>query len=147
MVPHFIGINFGTKMFKFSQREEQREISFENQGGDIWGYEAPIGSEYLFNYLTLHLSPVEAKRIIKTLNSKEDFAVVKSLFVDDRKRGKGYGNDLMESFLGDTGASVIFLLADSQPQKEGFNLIKFYESFGFEVIKSVTNGTLMIKRN
>ena len=63
-------------------------------------------------------------------------AILKNIFVPVEQRGEGVGSQLMDYFIEEADkARTIILIADSdQSQAEGFNLVKWYESYGFEVV-------------
>lgn len=64
-------------------------------------------------------------------------AILKSLEVDEKERGNGYGKELMDEFLSDVDScsAIAVLVADTmQFQSTGLNLIEFYKSFGFVAI-------------
>jgi ribosomal protein S18 acetylase RimI-like enzyme len=68
--------------------------------------------------------------------------------VDDDSRGQGYGSDLMDQFFSEVGeqaVEAIILFADlSESQEDGFDLVRFYEGYDFEVVKKYPDGVLMI---
>jgi ribosomal protein S18 acetylase RimI-like enzyme len=72
--------------------------------------------------------------------------VLKNINVEER--GRGFGNRLMSEFLdkaSEHGAETVLLVADkSEEQAEGFDLVRWYEGFGFRILKQTAVGPLMI---
>ena len=79
-------------------------------------------------------------------------AIMKNAFVPEEDRGQGIGSQLVEDFISEAkGAKSIILIADlGQSQAEGFNLVKWYEGYGFEQVGEtgddpVTGYPVMVK--
>lgn len=81
------------------------------------------------------------------IGETESIAVLKSVWVEEEEQGNGLGTELVESFLdeaSDRGMDRIILIADTEDDNE-FNLVEWYESFGFEKITSLKEFPLMMK--
>ena len=73
-------------------------------------------------------------------------AILKNVWVDEESRGQGVGSELMSKFFDEAEeASSFVLIADSeQTQNQGFNLSKWYEGYGFEVVGESGAGPVMV---
>lgn len=73
-------------------------------------------------------------------------AILKNVWVDEEARGQGIGSELMFKFFDEAEAASSFvLIADSeQSQSQGFNLTKWYEGYGFEIIGESGAGPVMV---
>lgn len=77
----------------------------------------------------------------------DDILVIKNIYVDEEYRGNGYGNEILEELLSHSLSGKAILIADKdETQQEGFNLITFYNSYGFtSALKQ--NDLLMVSEN
>ena len=113
-------------------RNESNEISIDVEGGNIFGV-VHTDFTYLNNW-------GDKQRIDKSIlqNIEMPVAIMKNAFVPEEQRGQGIGAQLVEQFINeasDAGASSVILLADlGEIQLEGFDLVKWYEGYGFEII-------------
>lgn len=125
--------------------EEQNCVgSFEgyvvNKSEENWRFylEREITSNDVLNFL---LKRIEESAV-------EKIAVLKSINVDEEFRGSGFGAELMDNFLeqaSDHGADLYMLVADDMEiQKKGFSLNKWYEDYGFEIVKPQSDTTFMV---
>ena len=77
----------------------------------------------------------------------EQFAVLESIQVDSAYRGNDYGNELMEDFIfrlkQEDVPDLVILVADSITKNE-FDLIRWYENWGFFVVANNHDCPLMI---
>lgn len=73
-------------------------------------------------------------------------AILKNVWVDEESRGQGVGSELMSKFFDEAEeASSFVLIADSeQTQNQGFNLAKWYQGYGFEVVGESGSGPVMV---
>ena len=72
--------------------------------------------------------------------------VLRNLYVDEDYRDQGHGNELLEEFMieaAESGAEAVLLIADDA-ESNSFNLIEWYEGYGFEIITKTGSGPLMI---
>lgn len=80
---------------------------------------------------------------------KKPVGFLNNIYVDSDKKGIGYGNKLYSEFekkCFSNGAKCIILECDiGTPQNEGFDLKKWYESFGYKVIGIERGYPIMIK--
>ena len=87
------------------------------------------------------------EKLIKRINEFDTVCFFTNMYVAEENRGQGVGNYLVESFIeqaSSNGADVIYLSADtSDEQAEGFDLIKWYKKWGWEIIDSTTSYPLM----
>jgi GNAT superfamily N-acetyltransferase len=110
--------------------EESREIEYNIDDATIFG--------------VVHTSPQRLRNWAEKEGVSEELiqslempvAILKNIFVPVEQRGEGVGSQLMDYFIEEADkARTIILIADSdQSQAEGFNLVKWYESYGFEVV-------------
>ena len=111
---------------------ESNEISIDIEGGNIFGV---IHTD--FTYLNNWASKEGVDKSVLQ-NIEMPVAIMKNAFVPEEQRGQGIGNQLVEQFINeaaDAGAYSVILLADlGQTQSEGFDLVKWYEGYGFETI-------------
>lgn len=124
-----------------------RGITVDVCGGSAEGYIVDAGASNLENFLYSEVSPESTKIILEVIRSGvQKVAVMKSLYVEEERRGEGLGNSLVDHFLrGVKDAQAIILLADSQEsQAEGFDLQRFYEGFDFEPVVDGSAGKLMV---
>jgi len=116
-------------------------ISEDEYIGEVHGI-IHFKKEYLDNWL--YLEKVE-------LNIDENLiefpvAILKNINVEKDYRNIGYGNEAMETFLDAASeAKSIILIADLMTDNK-FDLVKWYEGYGFEIIgKSSGNPVMMLK--
>lgn len=78
---------------------------------------------------------------------KTPVGCLKNINVYSEHKGKGYGNDILEHFIDkciDNDVDTIILVADlDESQNSGFDLVKWYESKGFETINHIYNNPVM----
>lgn len=128
---------------------DEEEIYISNDHAEIEGYVTNTYSERVVNWFTNRhkINPEKTIDYIKENFERISFLNNMNIF-DDEDRGKGYGKEIMEQFIDeayDNGAEIIILYADLQEsQEEGFDLVKFYEKYGFDVIERYTDGVLMV---
>ena len=73
-------------------------------------------------------------------------ALIRNMYVDDDYRGQGIGNDLVSNAIDDAannGADAIILVSDTD-EDNPFDLTKWYEGFGFEIVGTAGNNPVMI---
>ena len=85
--------------------------------------------------------------ILKEKNMYSNILIIDNIFVDNDQRGKGIGNTLMDDLFDQIDANnieALYLLADiHEEQEKGFNLIKWYEGYGFETLCNTPQGPIM----
>lgn len=75
--------------------------------------------------------------------------MVSNLLVPEEKRGEGIGNKLMAKFCDQIMANSdidILLARVEKKQKDGFDLEKFYEKFGFKAVHKSDEDLLMVSK-
>jgi ribosomal protein S18 acetylase RimI-like enzyme len=123
---------------------EQKSITQHTEGGSLEGYVMSTDKPNINNYLqsqgaTPELIDNIAKRY-KTLG------LIRNMYVDDDYRGQGIGNDLVSNAIDDAannGAEAIILVSDTD-EDNPFDLTKWYEGFGFEIVGTAGNNPVMI---
>ena len=119
-------------------------IDQHNDDGSLDGYVVDTDQEQVGNYLLSQ--GVSQSRIDDLRASYNRLGIIKNMWVDEESRGQGIGNDLMSGAIDDaydSGAQAIILIADMGEQNE-FNLVKWYENFGFELLDKANTDYLMI---
>lgn len=123
------------------------EININNDGHTAEGYVVSTTAEQIDHWLEYRHSIFDdiTKNDIRRYST---IAFLNNINVDESERGQGYGNALFGQFSGaanDAGAQAIFLIADiHEDQCSGFDLIAWYESFGFTTIINTSGGPLML---
>jgi ribosomal protein S18 acetylase RimI-like enzyme len=118
----------------------------EVDGGSIHGYITDVINDVqLKNYLHEHLMDGALPIIQKKYKT---VALLKSIWVDEEKRGQGIGTHLLTNFIDNAQAKraeAIILIADTSESNE-FNLVEWYESYGFQIFYGIRNVfPLMVK--
>jgi len=71
-----------------------------------------------------------------------------NMYVADSQRGQGLGNNFVQQFIDEAStlnADAIYLSADTgEIQDSGFDLVKWYENWGWEIIDNSTGYPLMV---
>lgn len=121
---------------KIKKSNFYREIALDNEGGDAHGVVAST-DKWLEDWLEDNY--VDPSLYDEIRNRHKRFAALDAIEVKPDARGQGYGTDLLERFEDETerlGATVILLIAGAYDveQAQGFDLWKWYESHGYEVI-------------
>lgn len=115
------------------------EIETENGTAVVEGYTVGIQSVNIFNWFSSIAYETSAKKIIDYLIEKEadEIAVLKSVYVPEEDRNKGYGNSLISNFLDEVGeVSFVFLECDNAESNE-ISLKEWYKDFGFESFSDI----------
>ena len=130
------------KSFEFIT--EQKSISQHTEGGSLEGYVMSTDKPNINNYLQ---SQGATPELINNITKQyKTLALIRNMYVDDDYRGQGIGNDLVSNAIDDAvnnGADAIILVSDSD-EDNPFDLTKWYESFGFEVVGTAGNNPVMI---
>lgn len=119
-------------------------ITQQSDEGSLEGYVVDTTQEQLRNYL--RSQSVDERRIALLQKDIDRIGIIKNLWVDEDHRNQGIGNDLMSMAIDDAqhaGAEAIILVADLGEQNE-FDIIKWYEDFGFQIIDKAGSNYLMI---
>ena len=123
---------------------EQKSISQHTEGGSLEGYVVSTDKPNISNYLQSQgATPELINHIIKKYKT---LGLIRNMYVDDDNRGQGIGNDLVSNAIDDAandGADAIILVSDTD-EDNLFDLTKWYEGFGFEVIGIAGNNPVMI---
>lgn len=123
---------------------EQHSISQNIDGGSLEGYVVSTDKPNITNYLQSQgASPELITYIIKKYKM---LGLIRNMYVDDEMRGQGIGNDLVGNAIDDAAAagSDAILLVSDQNEDNKFNLTKWYEGFGFEVIGMAGGDPVML---
>jgi ribosomal protein S18 acetylase RimI-like enzyme len=130
------------KSFEFIT--EQKSISQHTEGGSLEGYVMSTDKPNISNYLQ---SQGATPELIKNITTRyKTLALIRNMYVDDDYRGQGIGNDLVSNAIDDAvnnGADAIILVSDTD-EDNPFDLTKWYEGFGFEVVGTAGNNPVMI---
>lgn len=113
-----------------------KPIEIEIDGSTAEGYAVNSSAEQLDNWLSRNgYDPSLANKIRQQFKT---IAFLNNIYVDEDSRGQGIGNDLLTQFVDaarDENVDAIFLCADTGDQQlPGFDLVVWYESFGFEKV-------------
>lgn len=110
---------------------------YDNDVGSVQGI-IHQERQNLLNWLELEKVDNVTYQIIKKIpdNKLLPVAILKNINIYDEYKNQGFGNEGMNQFLDEAiGVSIIILIADmGENQSKGFDLVKWYEKFGFKVI-------------
>ena len=130
------------KSFEFIT--EQKSISQHTEGGSLEGYVVSTDKPNISNYLQ---SQGATPGLINSIMQRyKTLGLIRNMYVDDDYRGQGIGNDLVSNAIDDAagdGADAIILVSDTD-EDNSFDLTKWYEGFGFEIIGVAGNNPIMI---
>ena len=130
------------KSFEFIT--EQKSISQHTEGGSLEGYVMSSDKPNINNYLQSQgATPELINNITKRYTT---LALIRNMYVDDDYRGQGIGNDLVSNAIDDAannGADAIILVSDTD-EDNPFDLTKWYEGFGFEIVGTAGTNPVMI---
>lgn len=130
------------KSFEFIT--EQKSISQHTEGGSLEGYVVATDKPNISNYLQ---SQGATPGLINSIMQQyKTLGLIRNMYVDDDYRGQGIGNDLISNAIDDAagdGADAIILVSDTD-EDNSFDLTKWYEGFGFEIIGVAGNNPIMI---
>ena len=113
-----------------------KDISINNDGGTAVGFVAST-DEHLKNWLEDNY--VDPSMLDEIQGRHKRFAALDAIDVAEASRGQGHGTDLLEQFEDKTegrGATVILLIGGAYDtvQSQGFDLLRWYESHGYEEV-------------
>lgn len=122
------------KVMEMNLTIANRTIDKEMDEGNICGYVTDTKSEeQLENYMEeqgfLEVFPFIQKKF-------DTVAILKNMYVETEKRGKGFGNLLLNHFIRESElkeAQSIVLVADTADRNE-FELVSWYERYGFQIV-------------
>jgi len=129
------------KSFEFIT--EQKSISQHTEGGSLEGYVMSTDKPNINNYLQSQGATPEL--INNITNRYKTLALIRNMYVDDDYRGQGIGNDLVSNAIDDAasnGADAIILVSDTD-EDNPFDLTKWYEGFGFEIVGTAGTNPVM----
>lgn len=113
-------------------------------GGSTEGYVVDTDAEQIINWLEKWGISSDYVSHMKQYSS---IAFFNNLFVDEEFRGQGVGNYLMEELISEAllhGAGAAYLIADTlDGQADGFNLVKWYEGWGWKTLQETSSGPFM----
>lgn len=122
-------------------------IDIEEDFGAVSGYVVGSHKVQVRNYLAEYTAENEFVAAWVAQHTT-CVALLKNLNVEELKRGKGLGNDLLDRFIAeaeDELADAILLIADSgEIQNEGFSLTQWYERHDFVQVLQTGAGPLMV---
>jgi len=130
------------KSFEFIT--EQKSISQHTEGGSLEGYVISTDKPNINNYLQSQGARPEL--INNITNRYKTLALIRNMYVDDEYRGQGIGNDLVSNAIDDAannGADAVILVSDTD-ENNPFDLTKWYEGFGFEIVGTAGTNPVMI---
>lgn len=128
------------------------EILIDNEFGVAEGYIVNTEKEQLLNWMHVRhkgVGDVQRKEeIINIIQNKcQNIAFLNSLSVHEDCRGQGKGNEILEEFIDsayESNADTVLLFPDIY-EKNNFDLIKWFSSYGFEMaIGDEETGCIMI---
>lgn len=94
--------------------------------------------EKLINYILMELE-----------NSFQKVGFLAKIYVEDAHRGQGIGRAFMKEYMDNVSpdTEIDFLFARyNNKQADGFDLIEFYKSYGFEPVRSFNDEMLMVSK-
>lgn len=121
-------------------------IQLRVSGGSLEGYVVDAREPNIGNYLSQH---THAAGLIQAelIDRQERVALLRSLWVDEDRRGEGIGTSLVSDFLSAAeaaGATAFLLVCDAyEDQRPNFDLRVWYEQFGFAATVCTSSGPLM----
>lgn len=127
--------------------QEYKEVSnwTDDEEGNIFGYVVDTDEEQLVNYFVLNHGVKES--VINAIRKKySTVAVARNISVDEEHQNKGHGTELMGAFIEEVageGAEAILCVADTLEDNE-FDLVKWYEGWGFETVAQTGSGPFMV---
>ena len=124
--------------------EDLETIEIEISESSISGYVVSTSAEQIPNWLDKYNYN---QKWANYMRQYDKIAFLNNLWVDEDARGEGIGSDLLDSFIDEAsnkGAQAIFLSSDSgEIQIDSFNLVKWYETWDFEVLDNTSSDPLM----
>lgn len=108
-----------------------------NKSGVYKKYDKNSNEDIRFSYglLTYDFSALKDK-----VEVEDNSLYLQEFFVEDKKRGTGYSNELMNqmiTFVKEKGVSSVYLTAEESWKGTSFEKLKsFYERFGFEQVSN-----------
>lgn len=136
-------------------KEYQKIIKNNNREyvGNCLGFLSKINEDFWIDYLKKFDSSCSKEIILRNIyslskNKKkiENISFLTDLLVSENLRNKGYGNDMVFEFIEESiklNADIILLIPKSK-HKNNFDLVNWYESYGFEKIKINNETEIMI---
>lgn len=103
----------------------------------------PKKENNLIVFLESEFASYQLISAVKKIN--DDILVVKNIFIDEDFRGQGFGSEVFEEIISHSLNNKIILCADTdEVQNDGFDLIKFYQSYGFDIIERSESNPFMV---
>lgn len=123
---------------------EVTDISQDHEHGNVDAYVVDTNREQLKNFLSSNGVPETITK--QYLNKFRRVGIIKNMEVELENRGKGIGKKLFDQVIDqayDEGAEAIFLIADVG-EKNQFDLVRWYQSYGFDKIAKTTNSDYLM---
>lgn len=116
------------------------EENIEAGSGTLEGYIVSTKQENWKNFLQQEVPDIAAK-VIQAIEKSGvlEFAVLKTMHVDEGCRGYGLGSALMNSVFEESFDAAILVADLREEQSRGFNLVAWYESYDFVAVPSVSD--------
>ena len=121
------------------------DCTIEHHHGSIEGYVCGGQDVNWKNFIEGENLPGTFIEIIEAENL-ERIGVIKTLYVDEDARNQGIGTELMDdamSLYDQHGADIVILFAGTR-EENNFDLVEWYETYGFESIDDSPDVTFMI---
>lgn len=128
----------------FRRGEAPTTVEFDIDGGSAEGYVVDTMAEQVSNWLYRNDADPELAEHIREYRR---VAFLNNINVEEESQGKGVGRELLDGFVDEAAeheAEAVYLVADSgEDQREGFNLVDWYERYGFDKIADTPSGPVM----
>ena len=119
-----------------------KEIYEENEAGLLFAFEVFTNEKQFVDWINNELGP-DANKYFE--DNFEIITILQSMRINPDFRGKGYGKQLIEQFLNKIKTPILLVADIYEEQNKGFDLVRFYEKYGFEKIDDANSGVLMIR--
>lgn len=124
-------------------KKADTDILIENEGGNVYGDYVSVDELPELYSGMFYSKSLQAKFEKKGVHT---VVLMFGMEVDKSKRGKGYGDDLLDQFLKEAKGLPVLLNADTaQLQVEGFDLVSWYSKHGFQKIETPSVFPLMVR--
>lgn len=123
-----------------------QEIDFIEAYGHISAviFEEPSGLiEWVPDFPEIYLELIKQ---ITPSGENGALTYIQDLFIIPEFRRRGLASELIEKFL-DKHQGTIFLIAGSLETPKNFEIVTFYENFGFELVSEDFEYPLMVRKN
>ncbi len=126
-----------------NQRRKPIPIGIENEYGCLIA-SSDMSFDRISDYLIANdcLYLVNQK-IIEDLKESDSISLLRSICVEDKFQGNGFGRKLMEEYLSNSESKYFILIADLESTD---GLIDFYGKFGYEKISENPSPIMLMVR-